>query len=132
MGRKLLTHVRDVMQPAERVATVQTDTLVPDALIAISRAGMGMAAVYDATRALVGIFTDGDLRRALEKLGDLRLTPVGAVMSHNPRTIGADRLAIEAVEMMERLKINQLLVTAADGTLVGALNMHDLFRAKVV
>jgi len=132
LGRKLLTHVRDVMQPAERVATVQIDTLVPEALIAISRAGMGMAAVYDPARGLVGIFTDGDLRRALEKRGDLRQIPVGEVMSRNPRTIGADRLAVEAVEMMERHKINQLLVTAADEKLAGALNMHDLFRAKVV
>lgn len=135
LGRKLLTHVRDVMQPAAQVAVVEVATAVPAALSAISRAGQGMAAVLSElgeNGTLVGIFTDGDLRRALEKLGDLRQVTVGDIMSHNPRTIGPDRLAVEAVEMMERHKVNQLLVTAATGQLVGALNMHDLFRAKVV
>jgi arabinose-5-phosphate isomerase len=132
LGRKLLTHVRDVMRPADQVASVTTDTLVPAALVAVSRGTIGMAAVFDAAGGLCGIFTDGDLRRAMEKLGDLRTVTVGAVMSRNPRTIGPDRLAVEAVEMMERCKINQLLVTDHAGTLLGALNMHDLFRAKVV
>ena len=91
-----------------------------------------MAAVLDASGKLLGIFTDGDLRRALEKLGDLRPIAVGDIMRKNPRTIGPERLAVEAVEMMERHKINQLLVITADGKLAGALNMHDLFRAKVV
>jgi arabinose-5-phosphate isomerase len=132
LGRKLLTHVRDVMQAAERIAVVDTATAIPAALAAISRGGLGMAAVVDAHGKLAGIFTDGDLRRALEKLGDLRAVTVGDIMSRNPRTIGADRLAVEAVEMMERHKVNQLLVTNTTGQLVGALNMHDLFRAKVV
>jgi arabinose-5-phosphate isomerase len=81
---------------------------------------------------LLGIFTDGDLRRAMEKLGDLRTTPVGGLATRNPRAIGPDRLAVEAVEMMERHKINQLLVMDEAGNLCGALDMHDLFRAKVV
>jgi arabinose-5-phosphate isomerase len=132
LGRKLLTHVRDVMQAAERIAVVDTATAIPAALAAISRGGLGMAAVVDAQGKLAGIFTDGDLRRALEKLGDLRAVTVGDIMSRNPRTIGPDRLAVEAVEMMERHKVNQLLVTNTTGQLVGALNMHDLFRAKVV
>jgi arabinose-5-phosphate isomerase len=132
LGRKLLTHVRDVMQPASRVATVTTATAIPAALVAISQAGQGMAAVLDDDGALAGIFTDGDLRRALEKLGDLRQVNVGDIMSCKPRTIGPDRLAVEAVEMMERHKVNQLLVTDTADRLVGALNMHDLFRAKVV
>lgn len=132
LGRKLLTHVRDVMQPAERIATTRADATIPAVLAAISRGGMGMAAVLDDAGKLVGIFTDGDLRRALEKLGDLRPIAVGDIMSRNPRTIGPDRLAVEAVEMMERHKVNQLLVIDAAGQLVGALNMHDLFRAKVV
>jgi arabinose-5-phosphate isomerase len=132
LGRKLLTHVRDAMQPAARVATVTETTDVPTALSAISRGGMGMTAVLDANGKLTGIFTDGDLRRALQKLGDLRLVPVGEIMSYNPRTIPPDRLAVEAVEMMERLKLNQLLVTDDAGQLIGALNMHDLFRAQVV
>jgi len=132
LGRKLLTHVRDVMQPAERVATVAATDAIPAVLQAISRGGMGMAVVLDASGKLLGIFTDGDLRRALEKLGDLRPIAVGDIMSKNPRTIGPERLAVEAVEMMERYKINQLIVTDAAGQLAGALNMHDLFRAKVV
>ena len=132
LGRKLLTHVRDVMRPADQVASVTADTLVPAALVAVSRGTIGMVAVFDAAGSLCGIFTDGDLRRAMEKLGDLRTVAVGAVMSRNPRTIGPDRLAVEAVEMMERFKINQLLVTDNAGQLLGALNMHDLFRAKVV
>jgi arabinose-5-phosphate isomerase len=132
LGRKLLTHVRDVMQPVARVAVVNESTDVPTALGAISRGGMGMTAVLDSSGKLTGIFTDGDLRRALQKLGDLRLVPVGEIMSHNPRTIPPDRLAVEAVEMMERLKLNQLLVTDDAGQLLGALNMHDLFRAQVV
>lgn len=132
LGRKLLTHVRDVMQPLERVATVDADTPIPTVLAAMSHGGMGMAAVLDADGRLAGIFTDGDLRRAMEKLGDLRQVQVGALMSRNPRTIGPERLAVEAVEIMERHKVNQLLVTDPAGKLIGALNMHDLFRAKVV
>lgn len=132
LGRKLLTHVRDVMQPLERVATVRPDTPIPTALAAMSRGGMGMAAVLDAQGLLAGIFTDGDLRRAMERLGDLRQVAVGTLMTPNPRTIGPDRLAVEAVEIMERHKINQLLVTDPTGRLLGALNMHDLFRAKVI
>lgn len=132
LGRKLLTHVRDVMQPTARVAVVGESTEIPAALKAISQGGMGMVAVLGANGDLAGIFTDGDLRRALEKLGDLRQIKVGEVMGRNPRVIGPDRLAIEAVEMMERLKLNQLLVTDDTGQLLGALNMHDLFRAKVV
>lgn len=132
LGRKLLTHVRDVMQPAERVASVGTDTAIPAVLAAMSRGGMGMVAVLDGAGKLAGIFTDGDLRRALERLGDLRPVAVGDIMSRNPRSIGPERLAVEAVEMMERHKVNQLLVIDSAGRLAGALNMHDLFRAKVV
>ena len=98
----------------------------------MTRGGMGMAVVLDAAGRITGIFTDGDLRRAMERLGDLRTIPVNQVMTHKPRTIGSRRLAVEAVEMMETGKINQLLVADDDGLLCGALNMHDLFRAKVV
>ncbi|MCK9285066.1 MAG: KpsF/GutQ family sugar-phosphate isomerase [Rhodocyclaceae bacterium] len=132
LGRKLLTHVHDVMRNADQVPLVVATAPVPDALLAISRGGLGMAAVHDAAGALVGIFTDGDLRRALEKLGDLRNVRVESVMTRQPHTIAPQKLAVEAVEMMEEFKINQLLVTGADGRLLGALNMHDLFRAKVI
>jgi arabinose-5-phosphate isomerase len=132
LGRKLLTHVGDVMRPAREVPAVSESTPVPEALLAMTRGGMGMVVVNDSNSRLAGIFTDGDLRRAMEKLGDLRALPVGNLASRSPRIIGAECLAVEAVEMMERHKINQLLVVGADGMLAGALNMHDLFRAKVV
>jgi arabinose-5-phosphate isomerase len=130
LGRKLLTHVGDVMRVD--VPTLPEDAPVPIALAAMTKGGMGMAVVLDATSNITGIFTDGDLRRAMERLGDLRATPVAAVMTRNPRSIGSRRLAVEAVEMMEANKINQLLVTDEAGALCGALNMHDLFQAKVV
>jgi arabinose-5-phosphate isomerase len=132
LGRRLLTHVRDVMRPTAEVPKVSHGASLPEALLAMTRGGMGMVAVLDDAQRLLGIFTDGDLRRAMEKLGDLRTTPVGGLATRNPRAIGPDRLAVEAVEMMERHKINQLLVMDEAGNLCGALDMHDLFRAKVV
>jgi arabinose-5-phosphate isomerase len=132
LGRKLLTHVRDVMRPAADVPAVGENTPIPAALLAMTRGGMGMVVVRDDSGKLAGLFTDGDLRRAMEKLGDLRSLEVGSLATRTPRTINADRLAVEAVEMMERHKINQLLVLDNEGGLAGALNMHDLFRAKVV
>jgi arabinose-5-phosphate isomerase len=112
--------------------TLPESAMVPVALAAMTQGGMGMVVVLDAAGKISGIFTDGDLRRAMERLGDLRATPVSAVMSRQPHSIGARRLAVEAVEMMEARRINQLLVTDDKGQLCGALNMHDLFRAKVV
>jgi len=130
LGRKLLTHVGDVMRID--VPTLAENVPVPVALAAMTRGGMGMAVLVDAAAKITGIFTDGDLRRAMERLGDLRATPVAEVMTRHPRSIGVRRLAVEAVEMMEANKINQLLVKDDAGALCGALNMHDLFRAKVV
>ena len=132
LGRRLLTHVRDVMHSATGVPAVVETTLVPQTLRAMSQGGLGMTVVFDAAGRLSGIFTDGDLRRAMEKQGDLRTVGVSQVMTRNPRTIAPDRLAVEAVEMMEQYRINQLLVVDSDGKLLGALNMHDLFRAKVI
>ncbi len=132
LGRRLLTHVRDVMRPALAVPRVTGTTRVPEAITAISRGGMGMAAVLTEDGALSGIFTDGDLRRAMEKFGDLRTVPVEAAMTRQPHTIPPGRLAVEAVQLMEAHKILQLLVVDERGELCGALNMHDLFRAKVV
>ncbi|MFA6314279.1 MAG: KpsF/GutQ family sugar-phosphate isomerase [Sterolibacterium sp.] len=137
LGRRLLTHVSDVMRPADRVPCVPETASIVEALGAISSGGMGMVAVRGAgdggdSGALLGIFTDGDLRRAMQKLGDLRDTPVAEVMTRQPRTIGPGRLAVEAVQLMEDHKITQLLVLDANGNICGALNMHDLFRAKVV
>jgi arabinose-5-phosphate isomerase len=131
LGRRLLTHVRDIMRKIDAVPRVGERATVAEAVLTISRGGMGMTAVVTETLAVVGIFTDGDLRRALEKVVDFKGTPVTQVMSHNPRTIDPDRLAAEAAQMMEEHKISQILVVE-NGRLVGALNTHDLFRAKVI
>lgn len=132
LGRKLLTHVDDVMQT--HVPHVAMTLPIPEALAAMTQGGMGMVVVTENAESAtpIGIFTDGDLRRAMARLGDLRSTPVKDAMTTHPRSIEARRLAVEAVDMMETHKINQLLVVDEQGTLCGALNMHDLFRAKVV
>ena len=135
LGRRLLTLVRDVMRTGDAVPAVTESVTAMDAMREMSRGMMGMTAVVNARREVIAIFTDGDLRRALEIGVDLRVTPITQVMTRNPRTLGADHLAAEAVAIMERSKVNQLLVvdeSATPGVLVGALNMHDLFRAKVV
>jgi len=93
---------------------------------------MGMTAVLDGGGRVIGIFTDGDLRRSLEKGVDLHKTSITEVMTPGPRLIGPEKLAAEAVEIMERFKVNQLLVVDEDQKLIGALNMHDLFRGKVI
>ncbi|MBI4988891.1 MAG: KpsF/GutQ family sugar-phosphate isomerase [Rhodocyclales bacterium] len=131
LGRRLLTHVRDIMRKIDAVPCVSEKATVAEAVLAISRGGMGMTAVVTEKLAVVGIFTDGDLRRALEKVADFKGTPVTQVMTRNPRTIGPDRLAAETAQMMEEHKISQILVVE-DGALIGALNTHDLFRAKVI
>jgi arabinose-5-phosphate isomerase len=131
LGRRLLTHVRDVMRGEDKVPVVNPGTPITDAIIAMSKGGLGLVAIIDAG-VLTGIFTDGDLRRAFEKRIDLQHGSIASVMHPSPHHIGPDRLAVEAVEMMERLRINALLVTDADNHLVGALNMHDLFTAKVI
>jgi arabinose-5-phosphate isomerase len=98
----------------------------------MTQKGLGMTAVVDADGKVAGVFTDGDLRRALEHALDLQQARVTDLMTRNPKTIGPDELAVAAVEKMETLKINGLLVVDADNTLVGALNMHDLLKAGVV
>jgi arabinose-5-phosphate isomerase len=132
LGRRLLTHVSDVMRSGADLPVVSEDASFKQALLEISRGRMGMTAVLDAGQGVRGIFTDGDLRRALEKGVDLERTRIADVMTPGPRTIRAEALAVEAVQLMERHKINQLLVVDGDGRLAGALNMHDLFRAKVI
>lgn len=132
LGRKLLTHVRDVMRTGKRLPTVTPDTDINTALIEISRKGMGMAVVLDDTQRAVGIFTDGDLRRLIARLGDIRTATVVDGMSPHPRTIAADALAAEAAAIMDENRLNHLLVTDERGVLIGALHMHDLMAAKVV
>ena len=132
LGRRLLTHVRDIMHSGAGIPAVGHDALLSEALLEISRKRLGMTAIVDDAQHVLGIFTDGDLRRTLEKRLDFSTTPVSAVMSHNPRSIAPEALAAEAVQVMEQHNINQMLVVDADNKLVGALNMHDLLRAKVI
>ena len=132
LGRKLLTHVRDVMRGSDEAPAVHAGAMLMEAVREVTHGRLGMTAILDDERRVLGIFTDGDLRRTLEKGCDFNATPIADVMTRNPQVIGPDRLAAEAVEIMERNKINQLLVVDEAGRLLGALNMHDLFRAKVI
>jgi arabinose-5-phosphate isomerase len=132
LGRRLLTHVRDVMHPAETVPTVPPEAPLTEAILAMSRGGLGMTVVTDRENHILGIFTDGDLRRAFARGGDLAREAIGRLMHAQPYTIAPEKLAVEAVDMMERHRINQILVADPENRLLGALNMHDLFRAKVI
>lgn len=127
-----LTLVRDAMRTGEAVPRVIDQATVYDAVAEMSRGRMGVTAVVDATGAVVGIFTDGDLRRTLSTRTDFLTTSIAEVMTRGPRTIQSDRLAAEAVQIMEQYKVNQLLVVDTAQRLIGALNMHDLFRTKVI
>jgi arabinose-5-phosphate isomerase len=132
LGRKLLVHVRDLMRKDERVPRVRPDALFTELLREMGGKGMGAAAVVDAAGRPIGVFTDGDLRRLIEKGTDLRSVKADEVMRANPRTIRADRLAAEAADLMETTKINCMLVVDDTGVLVGAFNSNDLMRAKVI
>jgi arabinose-5-phosphate isomerase len=132
LGRRLLTHVADVMRRGADVPSVPDSATFKEAVLEMSRGRMGMTAIVDAGRNVRGIFTDGDLRRALEKALNFENTTIADIMTPGPRTIRPEALAVEAVQVMERHKVNQLLVIDERGRLVGALNMHDLFRAKVI
>lgn len=132
LGRRLLTHVSDVMRSGGDVPRVAEDALLADALMEMTRAGLGMTAIVDADEHIVGIYTDGDLRRSLASGCNFSTARIADVMSRKPKTIQAGALAVEAAEMMERLRISELLVAGPDGSLVGALNHHDLMRAKVI
>ena len=132
LPRQALLHIADVMRKGADVPAVPCGAPGLQAIAEISRGRIGMTAVVDAARRVQGIFTDGDLRRALEKGVDFATVTVDAVMTRAPRTLSAEALAVEAVQLMEAHKINQLLVVDERGALLGALNMHDLFRAKVL
>jgi arabinose-5-phosphate isomerase len=132
LGRRLLTYVRDVMRTGDQLPSLPVTATVSDALFQLTSKRMGMTAIVDDDGRVAGIFTDGDLRRVLERTGDFRHLPIAEVMTRAPRTIAADHLAVEAVELMERHRINQLLVVDETGKLIGALNMHDLFSKKVI
>jgi arabinose-5-phosphate isomerase len=133
LGRRLLTHVRDVMRTGSELPKVGVGASLGEAVVEMSGKGMGMTVIVDDGDRVAGIFTDGDLRRCLDRLRDPGSVGIAGVMTRAPRTIGPDRLAIDCVELMETPpKVTQLLVTDERGVLVGALHLHDLFRARIV
>lgn len=132
LGRRLLLLIGDLMHTGDRIPRVPETALLREALVEMTKKGLGMTAVVDAEDRLIGIFTDGDLRRALDHGVDVHKTGIGTVMTRNCKTVTPDTLAAEALRVMETHKINALLVLGDDKRLVGALNMHDLLRAGVV
>ncbi|MFZ6654230.1 KpsF/GutQ family sugar-phosphate isomerase [Undibacterium sp. TJN19] len=132
LGRRLLTHVRDVMRTGADIPQVGPETQLKTALLEITKKGMAMTAVVDHNQHIVGIFTDGDLRRLMDGTRDFTQLQIADVMHDKPHRIRPEQLAVEAVEVMETYRINQLLVADDDGRLVGALHIHDLTRAKVI
>ncbi|MCC2676182.1 MAG: kdsD, partial [Ramlibacter sp.] len=132
LGRKLLTHLSDVMRKGDAVPRVLPDASFTELMREMSRKGLGASAIADEPGRVLGIFTDGDLRRLIEKGVDLRNTKARDVMHPGPRTIRDDSLAAEAAQLMEQFRITSVLVVDSDGLLVGAVNSNDLMRAKVI
>ncbi len=132
LGRRLLVHVRDLMHKEAALPVVDERASLKAALLEMTRKGLGMTAILDDAGRLLGIFTDGDLRRLLDDDVDVRGAMIADVMKRGPRTIAEDALAVEAARMMEQFKVNGLFAVNAAGQLTGALNMHDLLRAGVV
>lgn len=132
LGRRLLTRVRDIMRTGDAVPAVTADVSLITALMEITNKGIAMTSIVDDSFRPIGVFTDGDLRRLLEKGQDIQSISIVDVMHTPPRTIKADQLAVDAVSVMEQHRINQLLVVDQQGVLVGALHIHDLTQAKVI
>jgi arabinose-5-phosphate isomerase len=132
LGRRLLLHVRDIMRTGERVPKVAPELAVSEGLFEVSRKGLGMTAVVDSEDRVLGIYTDGDLRRTLDARRELTNTPIGEVMSRNVKTVRGEMLAAEAVRLMETYAITALLVVDDDSRLIGAFNVHDLLQAGVM
>ena len=124
--------IADLQHTGAGIPAVGRTTLLRDALVEMTRKGLGVTAVVDPSNKLLGVFTDGDLRRALDHGVDVHKVPIHEVMTRNCKTVAANHLAAEALELMQRHKINALVVVDADRTVVGILNMHDLLRAGVV
>ena len=132
LGRRLLIHVQDIMRTGDDIPSVREDVPVLDAVREITLKHIGMTAVVDGCGRLVGIFTEGDLRRLIERVGDIRQVIIADVMTRTPKTIAADELAAAAVKKLDEHHCNQLLVVDRDQRLIGALHMHDLMTAKVL
>lgn len=132
LGRKLLTHVSDVMRSGDAVPSVRPDANFSTLMREMSAKGLGAAAIVDAEGCVLGIFTDGDLRRLIEQGLDLRERSAADVMHRAPRTIAPNALAVDAADLMERARITSVLVVDAQSHLCGVLNSNDLMRAKVI
>jgi arabinose-5-phosphate isomerase len=132
LGRRLLLKIDDLMHTGAAMPVVRPDSTLPEALVEMTRSGLGLTAVVDPDRTVVGIFTDGDLRRVFERDHDIRRAHMRDVMTRSCKTVHPDLLAAEALAIMQQHKINGLLVIDDDGRLIGVLNMHDLLRARVV
>ncbi|MDT8282188.1 MAG: KpsF/GutQ family sugar-phosphate isomerase [Gammaproteobacteria bacterium] len=132
LGRRLLLHVSDIMHTADRIPKVRESATVSEALLEMSRKGLGMTAIVDTQNTVVGLYTDGDLRRSLDKNIDVRSTAISDVMTKNCRTTTTDVLAASIVKLMEDHGINGLLVTDENNKLIGAFNMHDILRAGII
>jgi arabinose-5-phosphate isomerase len=132
LGRRLLLHVRDVMRSGADVPKVAPGTPLAEGLMEVTRKGLGMTAIVDEANRVLGVFTDGDLRRALDRSADLHRTRMDEVMTRHAKTVQPTTLAAEAVLLMETHRITSLIVVDAHDVLVGALNVHDLLRAGVV
>ena len=132
LGRRLLLHVEDIMRTGDDVPSVTRDSRLSEALVEITRKGLGITAIVDTDRCVIGVFTDGDLRRTLDKAIDIHTTQICDVMTINCKTAKPKQLAVEALKQMEDFKINALPVTNDQNHLIGALNMHDLLQAGVV
>lgn len=132
LGRRLLLRVSDIMHDGERLPKVRQDAIIKDALLEISRKGLGMTAVVDPNDVLLGIFTDGDLRRILDQQVDVHTTSIASVMTARCITVHPEMLAAEALKIMEDKKINGLVVVNKQQCPIGAFNMHDLLRAGVL
>jgi len=132
LGRRLLLHVGDIMHKGDELPMVDADTMLDQALLEISRKGLGMTTIVNSDNTVTGVYTDGDLRRSLDQQIDVHQTTIGEVMTREFRSATEDMLAVEALKLMDDYRINALPVLNADNKLVGCLNMHDLLRSGVV
>lgn len=132
LGRRLLLHVSDIMHKGNEIPAVSNDASLKDALLEMSKKGLGMTAVVDAKQAVLGVYTDGDLRRTLDKDIDIHNAKIADVMTENCKTLPANILAAEALNYMQQHSINDLLIVDDNNKLIGALNMQDMLRAGVI
>ncbi|QDD06379.1 KpsF/GutQ family sugar-phosphate isomerase [Candidatus Methylopumilus planktonicus] len=132
LGKRQVVRVRDIMRDLDKVPSIKEDALLSDAVLEISLKGLGFTAIVNAHSEPIGIFTDGDLRRQLSKKIDYEKQSIREIMNKNPKTIFDDQIIIDAINLMDFNKINGILVVNRENKLVGAFNMHDLFKAKVI